>query len=319
MIKKIVVILFFFSLVSCNANNTIKEFKTIIDDNNSNKFMEQITKINLEDDDIKELLEYILVGESVDYSIKGYQDIDFNKFDIITTLIGNSNDPNILLEDGSHIIFWSLRFKDTKLFKALVNNKNTNFNIKDKRQYNLSLLLRFNEMSIGLIKTMLQNGLNVASLEVSRLEKKKHPLYKIIYSLESKKVIEVLNFVSDKNIFGWSIYDPLFDRYRNNKIKNVDDGNYLIFKTMKERGFNLKYTTPDGATLLHQGITTADIRIVRDLLDSGVDVNAKYKGEYTAMFYGGLELGGGPGREKNPMWDDIKDLILENGYVPIDY
>ena len=320
--KKLLIYLFVFCMFNCSGNDIVSKCKRYIDDNNYDEFTGLLNENVLDDFEITDILNYSLQGYFVDYSIKGFQPIDENRLLIISELIKNTKNSNVILEDGSHILFLAMKVENKTLYNNLIAHDKINLDIYDKNGKSLVLFLKFEDISEQQIAQLLLKNLNFTPKNLDSLDSEnrvKHPLYNAIYRLETKKVLAILDYIEPIEFSDWSIFESLFHRYRNNMLKNEDDGNYLIFKKMIDRGFNLKFIKSDGATMLHRGIATADIRIIKTLLDAGIDVNAKSQGKYTALFYGGLALGGGPGREQHPNWKEIEKLFYDYGYIFIDY
>lgn len=143
-VKKLVLLLsFFIILVSCTDSYYIKKALKTIDEGNLSLVSDLISEGKIETVRIDELLEYSLRNESINYTNMKNKIISNEKIEIITFLIEKCSNPNIILNDGSGLIFWSFTLKDDRIFKTLLGRSDININLEDEFDNNFAAFKTF--------------------------------------------------------------------------------------------------------------------------------------------------------------------------------
>lgn len=318
MFKGLLALYLFLILFSCSTN--IEKAENFIVSNDYQNFKNIYESSSFDELQKNELIELILAEYTVNYKRFEKITIDKSKRDIINMLIASIENPNITLKDGTNILFWAYRHEDKEIFNTLINHRNINLDIIDEHENNLSFI-HLSNLDDQTFDTFINGGLNYCNESFSNLINQDHPLYHILYKTPFDKCIKVLNTLNKKDIqnLKWNPMYELFHRYDNQNLKNEIAFNTEIYLKLKSLGVGYNSFREDGGTLLHSAVETGDLLIIKDLLDNGIDVNAKLFGEYTAFFYAVKRFGAGPGRSANPILKDIEQLFSEYGHVPINY
>lgn len=291
-----------------------------IAENNYLELTDLLNNNDFNDDEIQELLKESVKGYHFIYNTNNEISISIEERKIISLLISKSKNPNINLENGTGIIFWAIIQKDLEIFRELINHDLININFSDNNK-NYLANYPLNKLNENDFNTLVDKGLNICIDDFKDLSETKHPLYDALSDLSYERIQKLLSNIDKEQIskLNWNPMDALFRRYNNQYLQNQEELNRKLYFVLKTYGIELNSIKDNGRTLLHNAVDSGDIVILEDIITSGVDVNSKIDGEYTAYFYAVLRFGAGPGRNEKPVLAEITELFDKYGYIHIDY
>lgn len=316
--KRLLIIVIVILFYSCT--NIMSKAEKYITNNNYDSLELLLDENDLTSDQIRTLLNLSLSGYKIDYKSNNKIIVEKSRIKIIGLLISHSEDPNVLLEDGSGILFWALKLEDKSLFQMLIDHKNIDLNITDKHQ-NYLVSLYFKNIDDDLFDVLLRRGINFCHKNLNELPSEDHPFNYALHSFPYKDLARIIEDIKPEDIaqLKWNPMNLLFQRYWNQTLLNQEENNRKLYFKLKSLGVPLTYVNEVGGTLLHSSISSKDLIIMKDLLEAGVDVNSKVDGIYTAFYYAVLQYGSRPGKIEDPIIHEIQKLFNEYGYIHVDY